>query len=196
MEAYDALVAGDLHAPHVPEAFGGVGADALAFSIAVEATVAWISSLGRVPTGVNSLRLHSNPACCLDAHAAESLAQEQVSHRLALTCCPTPGLRAVGSIDAPHTAEPAREATTTLCEPAVEDRDLAHRALPPRWSSEAEWEAVASGCLLTGLRRARLWLSSAWGRTRGGFGQSTAPYACRVRKGRWWRRSRAPSVAA
>lgn len=79
MEAYDALVAGDLHAPHVPEAFGGVGADALAFSIAVEATVAWISSLGRVPTGVNSLRLHSNPPNGLDAHAAESLAQEQVS---------------------------------------------------------------------------------------------------------------------
>lgn len=29
-EAHDALVASDFYAPHVPEAFGGVGADALA----------------------------------------------------------------------------------------------------------------------------------------------------------------------
>jgi alkylation response protein AidB-like acyl-CoA dehydrogenase len=35
-EAHDALVASDFHAPHVPEAYGGVGADALATVIVIE----------------------------------------------------------------------------------------------------------------------------------------------------------------
>jgi alkylation response protein AidB-like acyl-CoA dehydrogenase len=34
--AHDALVASDFHAPHVPEAYGGVGADAVASAIVVE----------------------------------------------------------------------------------------------------------------------------------------------------------------
>ncbi|HEX2361607.1 MAG TPA: acyl-CoA dehydrogenase family protein, partial [Jiangellaceae bacterium] len=35
-EAYDALRASDFHAPHVPEEYGGAGADALATCIVVE----------------------------------------------------------------------------------------------------------------------------------------------------------------
>jgi alkylation response protein AidB-like acyl-CoA dehydrogenase len=35
-EAHDALVAGDFYAPHVPEAYGGVGADALATVLVIE----------------------------------------------------------------------------------------------------------------------------------------------------------------
>ncbi|GAA4803921.1 acyl-CoA dehydrogenase [Nocardioides caeni] len=35
-EAHDALVASDFHAPHVPEAYGGAGADALATVIVIE----------------------------------------------------------------------------------------------------------------------------------------------------------------
>lgn len=35
-EAHDALVASDFHAPHVPEAYGGVGADALATVLVIE----------------------------------------------------------------------------------------------------------------------------------------------------------------
>ena len=35
-EAHDALVANDLHAVHVPEAYGGVGADAIACAIVIE----------------------------------------------------------------------------------------------------------------------------------------------------------------
>ena len=34
--AYDALVASDFHAPHVPEDYDGVGADALATCIVIE----------------------------------------------------------------------------------------------------------------------------------------------------------------
>src|SRR3569832_109296 len=35
-EAHDALVASDFFAPHVPEAYGGVGADALATVLVIE----------------------------------------------------------------------------------------------------------------------------------------------------------------
>ena len=35
-EAHDALVASDFHAPHVPEEYGGAGADALATVLVIE----------------------------------------------------------------------------------------------------------------------------------------------------------------
>ena len=52
--AYDALVASDFHAPHVPEAFDGVGADAVACAIVVEEVARVCASSSLIP-GANKL---------------------------------------------------------------------------------------------------------------------------------------------
>jgi alkylation response protein AidB-like acyl-CoA dehydrogenase len=51
---YDALRAGDFHAPHVPEEYGGVGADALATCIVIEEVARVCASSSLIP-GVNKL---------------------------------------------------------------------------------------------------------------------------------------------
>jgi alkylation response protein AidB-like acyl-CoA dehydrogenase len=53
-EAYDALRAGDFHAPHIPEEYGGVGADALATCIVIE-EVARVCASSSLIVGVNKL---------------------------------------------------------------------------------------------------------------------------------------------
>ncbi len=53
-EAYDALRAGDFHAPHLPEEYGGVGADALATCIVIEEVARVCASSSLIP-GVNKL---------------------------------------------------------------------------------------------------------------------------------------------
>jgi alkylation response protein AidB-like acyl-CoA dehydrogenase len=53
-EAYDALVASDFHAPHVPEEYGGVGADAVASAIVVEEVARVCTSSSLIP-GANKL---------------------------------------------------------------------------------------------------------------------------------------------
>ncbi|GGQ99260.1 acyl-CoA dehydrogenase [Streptomyces pilosus] len=53
-EALDALVAGDLHAVHVPEEFGGAGADALATVIVIEEVARVCASSSLIPA-VNKL---------------------------------------------------------------------------------------------------------------------------------------------
>src|SRR3954447_17452297 len=53
-EAYDALVAGDFHAPHIPEEYGGVGADALSTCIVIEEVARVCASSSLIP-GVNKL---------------------------------------------------------------------------------------------------------------------------------------------
>ncbi|MEV0118068.1 acyl-CoA dehydrogenase [Streptomyces sp. NPDC050844] len=53
-EALDALVANDLHAVHVPEAFGGAGADALATVIVIEEVARVCASSSLIPA-VNKL---------------------------------------------------------------------------------------------------------------------------------------------
>jgi alkylation response protein AidB-like acyl-CoA dehydrogenase len=53
-EAYDALREAGLHAPHVPEAYGGDGADALAVSIVVEEVARACTSSSLIPA-VNKL---------------------------------------------------------------------------------------------------------------------------------------------
>ncbi len=53
-EAYDALRAGDFHAPHIPEEYGGVGADALATCIVIEEVARVCASSSLVPA-VNKL---------------------------------------------------------------------------------------------------------------------------------------------
>ncbi|MFJ8674059.1 MULTISPECIES: acyl-CoA dehydrogenase family protein [unclassified Streptomyces] len=53
-EAHDALVAGDLHAVHVPEAYGGAGADALATVIVIEEVARVCASSSLIPA-VNKL---------------------------------------------------------------------------------------------------------------------------------------------
>jgi alkylation response protein AidB-like acyl-CoA dehydrogenase len=53
-EAYDALVAADFHAPHVPEEYGGVGADAVASAIVVEEVARVCASSALIP-GANKL---------------------------------------------------------------------------------------------------------------------------------------------
>jgi alkylation response protein AidB-like acyl-CoA dehydrogenase len=52
--SYDALVASDFHAPHIPEEYGGVGADALATCIVVEEVARACASTSLVPA-VNKL---------------------------------------------------------------------------------------------------------------------------------------------
>ena len=53
-EAHDALVASDFFAPHVPEEFGGVGADALATCIVIEEVARVCASSSLIPA-VNKL---------------------------------------------------------------------------------------------------------------------------------------------
>src|SRR5690606_31329685 len=53
-EALDALVANDLHAVHVPEAFGGAGADALSTVIVIEEIARVCGSSSLIPA-VNKL---------------------------------------------------------------------------------------------------------------------------------------------
>ncbi|TYL52029.1 acyl-CoA dehydrogenase [Nocardioides sp. BGMRC 2183] len=53
-EAHDALVAADFHAPHVPEAYGGAGADALATCIVIEEVARACVSSSLIPA-VNKL---------------------------------------------------------------------------------------------------------------------------------------------
>src|SRR5688572_93205 len=53
-EAHDALVASDFFAPHVPEEYGGVGADALATCIVIEEVARADASASLIPA-VNKL---------------------------------------------------------------------------------------------------------------------------------------------
>ncbi|KRA31451.1 MULTISPECIES: acyl-CoA dehydrogenase family protein [unclassified Nocardioides] len=53
-EAHDALVAADFHAPHIPEEFGGAGADALATAIVIEEVARACVSSSLIPV-VNKL---------------------------------------------------------------------------------------------------------------------------------------------
>ena len=53
-EAHDALVALDLHAPHVPEEYGGAGADALATCLVIEEVARVDVSASLIPA-VNKL---------------------------------------------------------------------------------------------------------------------------------------------
>src|SRR5690349_11099844 len=52
--AYDALRAGDFHAPHIPQAYGGVGADALATCLVIEEVARACASSSLIPA-VNKL---------------------------------------------------------------------------------------------------------------------------------------------
>jgi alkylation response protein AidB-like acyl-CoA dehydrogenase len=54
VEAHDALVASDFHAPHVPEEYDGVGADALATCIVIEEVARVCASSSLIPA-VNKL---------------------------------------------------------------------------------------------------------------------------------------------
>jgi alkylation response protein AidB-like acyl-CoA dehydrogenase len=53
-DAYDALVAAEFHAPHVPEQYGGAGADALATCIVIEEVARACASSSLIPA-VNKL---------------------------------------------------------------------------------------------------------------------------------------------
>src|SRR3954447_19034790 len=52
--AYDALRASDFHAPHIPDAYDGVGADALATCLVIEEVARACASSSLIP-GVNKL---------------------------------------------------------------------------------------------------------------------------------------------
>ena len=52
--SYDALRAGDFHAPHIPQEYGGAGADALATCIVIEEVARVCASSSLIP-GVNKL---------------------------------------------------------------------------------------------------------------------------------------------
>jgi alkylation response protein AidB-like acyl-CoA dehydrogenase len=53
-QALDALVAGEFHAPHIPEAYGGAGADALATCVVIEEVARACASSSLIPA-VNKL---------------------------------------------------------------------------------------------------------------------------------------------
>jgi len=53
-ESYEALRAGDFHAPHIPEQYGGAGADALATCIVIEEVARGCASASLIPA-VNKL---------------------------------------------------------------------------------------------------------------------------------------------
>lgn len=53
-EAYEALVAADFHAPHIPAEFGGVGADAVATCVVIEEVARGCASASLIPA-VNKL---------------------------------------------------------------------------------------------------------------------------------------------
>ena len=67
--SYEALVAADFHAPHIPEAYDGVGADALATAIVIEEIARACASTSLIPA-VNKLGL-----VALAAGRAEELRQ-------------------------------------------------------------------------------------------------------------------------
>src|SRR5262249_57772496 len=52
--SYDALRASDFHAPHIPEAYGGAGADALATAIVIEEVARACAASSLIPA-VNKL---------------------------------------------------------------------------------------------------------------------------------------------
>ncbi len=52
--SYEALVAAEFHAPHIPEAYGGIGADALATAIVIEEIARACASTSLIPA-VNKL---------------------------------------------------------------------------------------------------------------------------------------------
>ena len=52
--SYDALRASDFHAPHIPEQYGGAGADALATCLVIEEVARACMSSSLIP-GVNKL---------------------------------------------------------------------------------------------------------------------------------------------
>ena len=49
-DVYDALVKADLHAPHVPEEYGGVGADALAVCLVIEEIARFCATSSLIPS--------------------------------------------------------------------------------------------------------------------------------------------------
>ena len=53
-QAYDALRAADFHAPHIPEEYGGAGADAIAMCVVIEEVARACASSSLIP-GVNKL---------------------------------------------------------------------------------------------------------------------------------------------
>src|SRR5690349_25175394 len=64
--SYDALRAADFHAPHIPEEYGGAGADALATAIVIEEVARACASSSLIPAvnklGTMPLLLAASPA--------------------------------------------------------------------------------------------------------------------------------------
>src|SRR5438105_8338810 len=52
--SYDALRAADFHAPHIPEEYGGAGADALATAIVIEEVARVCASSSLIPPSTSS----------------------------------------------------------------------------------------------------------------------------------------------
>ena len=61
-EAHDALVASDFFAPHVPEEYGGAGADALAVCIVIEEVARVCASSSLIPAAVSYTHLTLPPS--------------------------------------------------------------------------------------------------------------------------------------
>ena len=77
-EAADALLAADFHAPHVPEEYGGAGADALATVIVIEEVARACASSSLIPA-VN--KLGSLPGADLGLRGAQGELPRQARPR-------------------------------------------------------------------------------------------------------------------
>src|SRR5450755_1245478 len=98
--AYDALRAGDFHAPHVPEQYGGAGADALATCIVIEevarvcassSLIPAVNKLGSMPlilAGSAELKARYLPAvACGDAMFSYGLSEREAGSDTAAMRC-------------------------------------------------------------------------------------------------------------
>ena len=88
-EAHDALVAADFFAPHVPEEYGGVGADALATCIVIEEVARVCASSSLIPA-VNKLGTHAaDPRRRPTTSSAATCRRSPGARRRSPTACPS-----------------------------------------------------------------------------------------------------------
>ena len=88
--SYEALVAADFHAPHIPEAYDGVGADALATVIVIEEVARACASTSLIPA-VNKLALAAVAAGRVGrARSRPTCRRSPAARPWPPTACPSP----------------------------------------------------------------------------------------------------------
>ena len=88
-EAADALLAADFHAPHVPEEYGGAGADALATVLVIEEVARACASSSLIPA-VNKLGSLPVQIAGSEELKKKYLAGSPAARAASPTACPSP----------------------------------------------------------------------------------------------------------